>query len=62
MKRKPNIDKIVTVLDDVDNIGGKKGVVVDESPDSCAYGKMYEVEFEDGETEWMMACDLEFES
>ena len=52
----------VRVKDDVDYIGGWEGVVVGDvgvGEGECVYGVMWEVEFENGECEFMMECDLD---
>lgn len=58
MKEKIKIGVKVVVLDDVDDLAGKEGVVVGVGEGGCVYGEMYEVEFENGDVEWMMRCDL----
>jgi len=58
MKEKIKIGVRVVVLDDVDDLAGKEGVVVSVGERGCVYGEMYEVEFENGDVEWMMRCDL----
>lgn len=58
MKEKIKIGVKVVVLDDVDDLAGKEGVVVSVGERGCVYGEMYEVKFENGNVEWMMRCDL----
>lgn len=53
------LNKKVKVKDDVYYIGGEVGMVVGEGEEGCVYGKMWEVEFENGECEFMMECDLD---
>lgn len=54
-------DKVV-VMSDVPMIGGMGGVIVGEGEEECVFGKMWEVDFGDGDTEWMMECDLTHKS
>ena len=53
------INKKVVIKDDVDNLGGKIGVIVSEGEGECVYGDMFEVRFEDGSSEFMMECDFD---
>ena len=50
----------VTVRDDVDGLAGLKGTIVSESEDGCVHGQMFEVLFDNGDSEWLMPDDLIF--
>ena len=52
--------QMIKVKDDVDGLAGKIGTVMGTSEDGCAYGQMYEVLFENGDSEWLMEADLDF--
>jgi hypothetical protein len=52
----------VRIKDDV-GVGGWKGVVVglETDEDDGPYGKMWEVEFDNGECEYVSDCDLDLD-
>ena len=52
--------QMIKVKDDVDGLAGKTGTVMGTSEDGCAYGQMYEILFENGNSEWLMEADLDF--
>lgn len=54
-------DKVV-VMSDVPMIGGMGGVIVGEGEEECVFGKMWEVELQNGSCEWMTECDLTHKS
>ncbi len=37
----------------------REGVIVGVSKDGCVYGELMDVEFENGNCDWMYPCDLE---
>lgn len=52
-------NKTVIIKEDVDNMAGWVGVIVGEGEDDCGYGKMWEIKFENGDSEFMMECDFD---
>ena len=53
------LNKKVIIKDDVDGMSGLEGVIVGIGEEDCAYGAMYEVQFKDGSSEWLMECDFD---
>jgi hypothetical protein len=53
------INNKVKVKEDVKGMEGWEGIIVGKGEEGCVYDRMWEVEFEGGECEFIMECDLE---